>query len=54
MLVVSVQVRVWAPPDSIEDAKFALEEGTKILAHYEEFFDIKYPLPKQGMCAHYI
>jgi aminopeptidase N len=41
-------VRVWAPPDDIEQGRFALSEAKKILYYYEQFFNVKFPLPKQG------
>lgn len=43
-----LQVSVWAPPDQIREADFALEAAVKVLDYYEKFFDIDYPLPKQG------
>ena len=42
------QVSVWAPPDKINAVDFALDSAVKTLDYYEEFFDIDYPLPKQG------
>ncbi|XP_031564452.1 glutamyl aminopeptidase-like [Actinia tenebrosa] len=44
-------VRVWAPPDDIEQARFALSEAKKILYYYEDFFQVKFPLPKQDLIA---
>lgn len=44
-----LQVSVWAPAEQIEQGRFALEVGVKVLAYYEKIFDVKYPLPKQGM-----
>ncbi|XP_077996674.1 endoplasmic reticulum aminopeptidase 2-like [Glandiceps talaboti] len=46
-----VKVRGYAPPDKISQIPFAVEAGTEILTHYEKFFDIPYPLPKQDMVA---
>jgi len=38
----------WAIPKSIDQAKEALDVGTKTIANYEKYFDIPFPLPKQG------
>ena len=35
--------------DKIEQANFALESATKLLDHYTSFFNVPYPLPKQGV-----
>ncbi|XP_052782181.1 putative aminopeptidase-2 isoform X1 [Mya arenaria] len=43
--------RAWARPESIEQAKVALEVGVKILSHYEDYFGEDFPLPKQDMIA---
>lgn len=32
-------------------SRYALEIGPKVLSHYEDFFNVKYPLPKQDMAA---
>jgi aminopeptidase N len=42
---------VWARSDAIESASYALEVGPKILKYFEEFYQIKYPLPKLDMIA---
>lgn len=42
---------VWTRPEAIDSARYALEVGPKILAFFEEYFDIKYPLPKIDMIA---
>lgn len=42
---------VWTRPDAINTAQYALQAGTKVLNFYEEYFDIKYPLPKLDMIA---
>ncbi|XP_053689717.1 aminopeptidase N [Sabethes cyaneus] len=42
---------VWARSDAITSARYALEVGPKILKYLEQFFDIKYPLPKMDMIA---
>ena len=46
------QVRVWARPDLINETQWALECVSIILAFYEDFFNVSYPLPKQGQREH--
>lgn len=41
-------MRVWAPPEQIEQANFAIEAAPKVLEYYEKFFKVNFPLPKQG------
>ena len=38
--------RVWARSDAIEQARYCLKIGPKILEYYEDYFKIKFPLPK--------
>ncbi|XP_063912519.1 aminopeptidase N-like isoform X2 [Zophobas morio] len=47
----NVTFRTWAKKDSLEQVEYAREVGPKVLEYYEDFFDIKYPLPKQDMVA---
>lgn len=42
------QVRVWARHETVEDTRYALEAGAKVLAQYDEYFGIKFPLEKMG------
>lgn len=42
----SGKFRVWARSEAIDQAHYALKIGPKILDHYEEYFKIKFPLPK--------
>ncbi|XP_065076994.1 aminopeptidase N-like [Ochlerotatus camptorhynchus] len=42
---------VWTRSDAISSARYALDVGPKILKYLEQFFDIKYPLPKMDMIA---
>jgi aminopeptidase N len=42
---------VWARRNAISQIDYALEIGPKILKHFEDFFDIKFPIPKMDMIA---
>uniref|UniRef100_A0A1B6CLC6 Aminopeptidase n=1 Tax=Clastoptera arizonana TaxID=38151 RepID=A0A1B6CLC6_9HEMI len=42
---------VWARKDAIEQAQYSLVIGPKILKHYEQYFNISFPLPKIDMIA---
>ncbi len=46
-----VLVRTYATPDNVEHTGFALEVAVKILEFYNDYFGIKYPLPKCDMIA---
>ncbi|XP_077977434.1 aminopeptidase N-like [Glandiceps talaboti] len=46
-----IQFRVWASPSKIAEASYALEVGVKILSFFEEYFEIRYPIPKMDMVA---
>jgi aminopeptidase N len=43
-----VKFRVYARPNVVENTAYAARIGPKILDFYTDFFDIPYPLPKQG------
>uniref|UniRef100_A0AAQ4S5Q5 Aminopeptidase n=1 Tax=Gasterosteus aculeatus aculeatus TaxID=481459 RepID=A0AAQ4S5Q5_GASAC len=43
-----VQVSVYASPEKWPQTRYALEVAVKMLDFYEEYFNIHYPLPKQG------
>ncbi|KAG1685462.1 Glutamyl aminopeptidase [Nymphon striatum] len=43
--------RVYATPDQVENAQYALDLGSQVLSYFEEYFVIPYPLPKQDMVA---
>ncbi|XP_050562659.1 aminopeptidase N isoform X1 [Spodoptera frugiperda] len=42
---------VWARSEAVQSAAFALEIGPKILKYLEEYYKIKFPLPKIDMIA---
>ncbi|VDO07993.1 unnamed protein product [Rodentolepis nana] len=42
---------VWARPDLISAAQFALELGRKIISFFEDYFELDYPLEKTDMLA---
>lgn len=44
-------VRVFATPDNIKLGDFALETAARCLEFYEDYFDIKFPLPKCDFIA---
>jgi aminopeptidase N/puromycin-sensitive aminopeptidase len=46
-----VPIRVCATPDKVELTKFALESGKYVLHYYNNYFGIKYPMPKLDMVA---
>lgn len=43
--------RVWARSEAIEQARYTLDIGPKILNYYENYFKIKFPLPKMDSVA---
>ncbi|XP_040569866.1 aminopeptidase N isoform X2 [Lepeophtheirus salmonis] len=43
--------RIWARKSAMDQTGFAKEIGPKILKYFEDFFGVKYPLPKQDMIA---
>lgn len=42
---------VWSRSDAMSQSKYSLSIGPTILKHYEDFFQIKFPLPKIDMIA---
>lgn len=42
------QISVYAVPEKIDQTAFALDAAVKLLDFYDDYFDIPYPLPKQG------
>ncbi|BFZ24535.1 hypothetical protein BsWGS_27574 [Bradybaena similaris] len=41
----------WAKPDDVNDTRFVLDTAVDAHDFYEEYFDIKYPLPKLDIVA---
>lgn len=46
-----VPIRVCSTPDKVELTKFALESAKYVLHYYDNYFGIKYPMPKLDMVA---
>lgn len=46
-----VQVSIYAAPEKWQQTHYALEVAVKMLDFYEEYFNIRYPLPKQDLIA---
>ena len=38
----------YAPPNQIDQVDYAMDVGSKMLEYMEDFFGIKYSLPKAG------
>lgn len=43
--------RTWARSNAIDQCDYAAEFGPKVLQHFEEFFGVKFPLPKIDQIA---
>lgn len=41
---------MWTTPAQVNQTKFALDVGNGIITYYEEYYNLGYPLPKQGLC----
>ncbi|XP_062068351.1 endoplasmic reticulum aminopeptidase 1 isoform X1 [Lepus europaeus] len=46
-----VKVSVYAVPEKISQAAYALDAAVTLLEFYEDYFSIPYPLPKQDLAA---
>ncbi|KAK6012838.1 hypothetical protein OSTOST_21984, partial [Ostertagia ostertagi] len=47
----NVRFRTYSRPEAINMTSYACSCGVACLEFFEDFFDIKYPLPKQDMLA---
>ncbi|GMS80425.1 hypothetical protein PENTCL1PPCAC_2600, partial [Pristionchus entomophagus] len=45
------KVRIWARPEALDQTSLALEGATKVLDHFEKYYDIPFPLEKQDIFA---
>ncbi|CAH0721327.1 unnamed protein product, partial [Brenthis ino] len=43
--------RIWARSDAIDQTSYAAQIGPKVLSHFEKWFNVPFPLPKQDMIA---
>ncbi|CAH2096717.1 unnamed protein product [Euphydryas editha] len=43
--------RIWARNDAIDQTSYAAHIGPKVLSHFEKWFNVSFPLPKQDMFA---
>ena len=46
-----IPIRIVAPRGRIQNGKYALESAEKILHYYDDYFGIKFPLPKLDLIA---
>ena len=44
----------YATSGQLEQVKYAMEIGGKLLDHFEKYFNILYPLPKAGLSLYLI
>ena len=47
------QFRVYSRKSAIAQTTYALRIGIEILEYFEDYFNITYPLPKQGEFVRY-
>ncbi|CAG9569100.1 unnamed protein product [Danaus chrysippus] len=47
----NTKFRIWARSDAIEQTSYASEVGPAVLSHFERWFNVSFPLPKQDMVA---
>ena len=43
-----LQYGAWSRPEAISQAEFALDVGVDTITFYENYFNISFPLKKQG------
>ena len=46
-----VPIRIVAPRGRVQDGQYALESAEKILHYYDDYFGVKFPLPKLDLIA---
>ena len=46
-----VEFRIWSREEAKDQTEWASEIGPRILAYYEDYFNVSFPLPKQDMIA---
>lgn len=42
------QISIYAVPEKLNQTAYALDAAVKLLDFYDDYYDIPYPLPKQG------
>lgn len=47
-IYILLQLRVWTTPAQVNQTKYALGVGKDIITYYEQYYNLGYPLPKQG------
>lgn len=47
----NVTFRIWSRKGALSQTEFASQVGPDVLEYFEQYFDVKYPLPKQDMAA---
>ena len=47
----NVRFRIWSTPTSLDQTQYAKDMGPKMLEFFENYFNVKFPLPKQDMIA---
>ena len=43
----NVQFKIWARRNALDQVEYANSIGSKVLEYFEDYFQVKYPLPKQ-------
>ena len=46
-----VEFRIWSREDALSQTEWASRIGPEVLAYYEQYFNISFPLPKMDMIA---
>ncbi|XP_014365202.2 aminopeptidase N [Papilio machaon] len=47
----NTKFRIWARSDAIDQTAYAANLGPRVLSHFERWFNVSFPLPKQDMIA---